>query len=113
MARSGFRSFPANGPKDGRGARICDASGFLRASDDRVRDRRQGIVSRDHADITPGFGTFHPQDVRRTPLTSDPAPIRDARPDDTGLAMSARDMGYSDAEVEASIRNNQPLKRRW
>ena len=112
MARSGMRTYPAHGPRCGRGARIDDASGFLRPAHDVVRDVRQGLVSRDTADLTPGFGTMHPQDARRPPSTDDPRSIRDARPDDNTMALSARDLGYTDAEVRAAVRAGLPLRQR-
>jgi len=108
MPRSGMRTYPSRGPRDGRGARIDDASGFLRPADDAIKDVRQGLVSRDHADLTPGFGTHHPQDRKMLPPKSDPKPIRNARPDTPG-AVSAADLGYTDAEVRAAVRAGIPL----
>jgi hypothetical protein len=111
-----MRCYPPRGPRKGLGARIDDASGFLRAADDVVEDVRQGLVSKEKADITPGFGTYHPQDVKQLTDLTDPTPIDMPRPDTPG-AISARDLGYSDAEVEASIRLGVPLRKvrsmRW
>lgn len=109
MPKRGMRTYPALGPKDGRGARIDDASGFLRPAADVVRDRRQGLVAREHADLTPGFGTFHPQDVRRPPPATDPEPIRMARTDPNPNFLGPKELGYTDAEVREAIRQNRPL----
>lgn len=109
MARRGMRTYPSHGPKDGRGARIDDASGFLRRADDFVRDVRQGLASRDHADITPGFGTRHPQDVKHIEAKQDPKPIEQARTEGNPAYLSPRDLGYTDAEVRAMIQAGKPL----
>jgi hypothetical protein len=109
MPRRGLRTYPAHGPRDGRGARIDDASGFLRPADDVVKDRRQGLTSKDFADLTPGFGTYHPQDVRRPPAVSDPKPIRQARPDPNPGFLGPKELGYTDAEIREAIRQNRPL----
>lgn len=109
MPRRGLRTYPAGGPKDGRGGRIDDASGFLRPAKDVVVDRRQGLASKDFADLTPGFGTFHPQDVRRPPPASDPLPIFKARTDPNPGFLGPRELGYTDAEVREAIRQNRPL----
>lgn len=109
MPRSGMRTYPARAPRDGRGIRIDDATGFVRAADDVVSDRRQGLTSADTADITPGFGTFHPQDVRRTPPYNDPKPIPRPRSEGNPDALSPRDMGYTDADVRKSIQLGVPL----
>lgn len=109
MPRRGMRTYPMHGPKSGKGARIDDASGFLRHADDVVEDRRQGYTSKDHADITPGFGTFHPQDLKRLSPKPDPRAIPRARTD-SPEAVSAKDMGYTDAEVRESIRKGIPLR---
>jgi hypothetical protein len=105
-----MRCYPTHGPKKGRGARIDDASGFLRPADDVVMDVRQGMVSQEKADITPGFGTHHPQDLKQLTDLSDPTPIETPRPDTPG-AISARDLGYTDAEVERALRLGVPLRR--
>lgn len=109
MPRSGMRTYPAHAPKDGRGIRIDDATGFTRAADDVMWDRRQGLTSPTTADVTPGFGTFHPQDVRRTPPADDPKPIRQPRNEGNPSALSPRDMGYTDADVKRSIQQGVPL----
>ncbi len=103
-----LRCYPRHGPRNGKGARIDDASGFLRPADDVVEDVRQGLVSRDFADITPGFGTYHPQDLKRLGRLDDPSPIDRARP--AQQEITAREMGYSDADVERSIRLGIPLR---
>lgn len=108
--RSGMRAFPAKARNDGRGVRIDDATGFLRPAQDVVSDRRQGLTSRSTADLTPGFGTFHPQDLRRTPPADDPKPIAHPRTDANPLALSPRDMGYTDADVARSVRLGVPLR---
>lgn len=107
--RSGMRTYPAKAPRDGRGIRIDDATGFVRASDDVLFDRRQGLTSPDTADITPGFGTFHPQDVRRTPPSNDPRPIPQPRTEGNPQALSPADLGYTDADVREAIRRGVPL----
>lgn len=107
--RSGMRTYPGHAPRDGRGVRIDDASGFLRPADDYVRDVRQGLAAREHADLTAGFGTYHPQDLRRTPPTNDPKAIPRPRVEQNPLALSPRDMGYTDADVRKSIELNVPL----
>lgn len=109
MGKRGMRTYPAAGPKDGRGSRIDDASGFLRPAADVVQDRRQGLATREHADLTPGFGTFHPQDVKRPPPVMDPKPITMARTDPNPNFLGPRELGYTDAEVREAIRQNRPL----
>lgn len=110
MARRGLRTYPSHIQPKGRGTRIDDASGFLRPDREVVRDVRQGMVHPDFADTTPGFGTYHPQDVRAVPVKPDPRPLVNPRPDPNPSFMSARDMGYTDAEVRDAIRENRPLR---
>lgn len=112
MPRRGMRTYPPHGPRNGEGARIDDASGFLRRAGDVVADKRQGLTSRGTADLTPGFGTFHPQDVRRTPVVSDPKGITKPRTEGNPTALSPKDLGYTDADVRESIRTGIPLHRR-
>ncbi len=107
--RRGAKTYPSRAPRDGRGIRIDDATGFVRDAGDFVRDRRQGLTSADTADTTPGFGTFHPQDVRRTPPADDPKPIYQPRSEGNPQALSPADMGYTDADVRKSIEMGVPL----
>lgn len=107
--KSGMRTYPRHAPRDGRGIRIDDATGFVRAAEDVVMDRRQGLTSPRTADLTPGFGTFHPQDVRRTSPTNDPKAIARPRAEGNPQALSAADMGYTDADVREAIRRGVPL----
>lgn len=111
MAKRGMKAYPVTGPRDGRGARIDDASGFLRPAADFVRDRRQGLAAKEFADLTPGFGTNHPQDVKVILPKQDPEPINQARTEQNPMFLSAKDLGYTDADVLASIRENRPLGR--
>lgn len=110
--KSGMKTYPSHGPRNGRGARICDASGFLRPARDVVRDARQGLTSKDFADLTPGFGTLHPQDARRPPPTDDPRGIQAARPEGNDAFLGPKDLGFSDADVRAAIRAGRPLGQR-
>lgn len=107
--RSGMRTYPRHAPRDGRGVRIDDASGFLRPADKAIYDVRQGVVAPEFADITPGFGTRHPQDQRRLPPADDPKPVAHPRTEGNPSALSPRDMGYTDADVARSIRLGVPL----
>ena len=107
--RRGMRTYPSRAPRDGRGIRIDDATGFTRASDDYVSDRRQGLTSPATADMTPGFGTFHPQDVRRPPPVNDPKPVLHPRTEANPQALSPADLGYTDADVRTAVRLGVPL----
>jgi len=108
-----MRTYPGHLPRDGRGIKHCDASGFARPADHIVDDVRQGRVSKEFADVTPGFGTYHPQDRKNLGLLDDPQGIDEPRPDNgSNQALSAADLGYTDAEVEQSIRLGVPLRRR-
>ena len=91
----------------GKGWRECAASGFVREADDVVEDVRQGLVAREFADITPGFGTYHPQDVRQDGPYDDPSPIELAQPI-SRYPISKADLNISDAEVERSVREGGP-----
>jgi hypothetical protein len=90
----------------GRGWRQDSASGFIRYADDVIDDVRQGGVAPEFADITPGFGTHHPQDVKRLGNLSDPSPIRDADPEDRAN-LSVQDMNISDQEIKLSIQEGR------
>lgn len=90
----------------GRGWRECQASGFVRSADDVVDDVRQGAVAEEFADVTPGFGTFHPQDVRGSERYDDPSPIENARPI-TRTNLSKQDLQISDAEVLLALREGR------
>ena len=90
----------------GKGWREDQASGFIRYAEDYVEDVRQGSVTKYFADITPGFGTHHPQDVVNLDMDGDPNGIPDAEPADTEN-LSKSDMRISDQEIEASIREGR------
>lgn len=98
------------GPKHlkatGRGWREDQATGFVRAADDYVDDIRQGRTSKDFADITPGFGTYHPQDVKQLGTLDDPSAVVDATP--ITEPVSKQDLGISDQEVELAVRQGRP-----
>jgi hypothetical protein len=83
----------------------------MRYAEDVVEDVRQGFVAREFADLTPGFGTYHPQDVRRDQVFGDPSPIPNARTPDREN-WSKQDLGYTDQEIEASIREGRPPRGR-
>ena len=107
--KSGATTFPGRARNGGRGARVCQASGFVRRAQDVVLDVRQGWVSKEFADLTPGFGTAHPQDRKRETPKSDPTPIPRPNMDPNPGSLSARDMGYTDAQVREAIRRGVPL----
>lgn len=98
--------YPRHLKTDGRGYKQCQASGFLRSSGELREDVRQGLVARDLADTTPGFGTWHPQDRKQLGLLNDPTPIPNARPP-REPELSKQDLLISDQEVEASIREGR------
>jgi hypothetical protein len=101
--KSGFRGYPKHLPKPkGIGIRQCEASGFMRTLGKEVKDVRQGLVAREFADITPGFGTKHPQDVVQLGEMNDPKPVPEARPEDK-RNLSKQDLAMSDQEIRASI----------
>jgi hypothetical protein len=104
------RTMPKHLTSTGKGWREDQASGFVREAHDVVRDRRQGLTTPEHADITPGFGTFHPQDVRALGVLDDPSEIHNGIPVDK-LALSKQDLGISDREVELSIREGRAPRR--
>jgi len=104
-------SYPKRlGKPKGKGLMECQASGQLRHPSEMVHDHRQGMVAREFADITPRFGTRHPQDVKSLGELDDPKAIRDARPKDNNN-YSKQDLGISDQEVELSIREGRPPRR--
>lgn len=106
----GFRSYPRKlGKPDGRGYVVCERSGFLRKPHEVVTEFHGSRVAREFADITPGFGTQHPQEVNQAELGGDPTPIEDARPG--GPDLSLRELNISDAEVLASILEDRPPRR--
>ena len=72
-----------------------------------MEDVRQGDVARDMADITPGFGTNHPQDVVQLGQLDDPSPIDNASPPDK-RNLSKSDLLMSDQEIRLSIEENRP-----
>jgi len=105
--KTGFRSYPRHlGKSRGRGVVECDASGFLRHPDKIMQDVRQGYVAKKFADITPGFGTRHPQDVVQLGVLDDPRPIPNSNPADTVNATKL-ELGISDNEIEDSIREGR------
>lgn len=110
--RVGGRCYPRHlgGPR-GRGLMECNASGFVRHTTEEVDDYRQGPVARQFADVTPGFGTRHPQDVVQLGRLNDPS----AAPDGDSLDkknLSKQDLGYTDAEILASIKEGRPPRGR-
>lgn len=110
--RSGFRAYPKHlgGPR-GRGLMECNASGFVRHTSELEDDYRQGPVARQFADLTPGFGTRHPQDVVQLGTLNDPSVARGGDSlDDRNL--SKQDLGISDAEILASIKEGRPPRGR-
>lgn len=91
----------------GTGVVECSASGFLAKPDEIVDDVRQGPTAEKYADLTPGFGTYHPQDVKSLPDLSDPTPIPEGRPP-TKTHFTKQEMGMTDREIELSIREGRP-----
>lgn len=98
---------PSHVRSTGKGWRICMASGFVRPAGDIVDDVRQSLVSKDFADLTPGFGTHHPKDLVNLGTLSDPSPIDTANPG-RPIDASKQDLGISDAEVLLSLREGRP-----
>lgn len=98
---------PKHLPATGRGWREDDASGFVREAHDYVHDVRQGMTAPEFADLTPGFGTHHPQDVKQLGILDDPRPIEDARPL-TRCNETKQDLSISDYEIELSIKQGRP-----
>lgn len=101
---------PKHVDSDGTGWRQDQASGFVRKADDVIMDRRQGLTAPEFADITPGFATFHPQDVKALGALDDPVQVYKAVPIDQ-RALSKQDLGISDAEIELSIREGRAPRR--
>lgn len=93
----------------GRGWRECAASGFIIAADDYIEDVRQGPVAPERADITPGFGTYHPQDVKVLGDLDDPSPIDNGRP--PAAPRTFEELGISDQERLLALRENRPPRR--
>jgi hypothetical protein len=110
--RRGFKAYPRHlGRAKGVGTRECQATGFLRSADEAfVEDVRQGNVSRDFADITPGFGTRHPRDFFHPHTGSDPSPIPNAEPKDN-RNLSKSDLLISDEEIRLSIVEGRPPRQ--
>ena len=109
--RKGVRSTrPRQLRAKGKGWVECEASGFLREVGDVRNDLRQGRVAKEFADVTPGFGTHHPQDVVSLGNLDDPKSVPGARPKDD-RNLSKQDLGISDQEVELSIREDRPPRR--
>ena len=108
--KSGAKTFPGRARNNGRGARVCQASGFVRPAQDVTKDVRQGWVAREFADVTPGFGTAHPQDRRRETPKSDPSPVNRPGIDPNPGALSAKDLGFTDADVREALRLGIPLE---
>ena len=98
------------GKPKGKGYKQCQASGFLRKTGKQIDDVRQGLVAKEFADVTPGFGTNHPQDKVQLGQLSDPSPIGDARPQNIAN-LSKSDLMISDQEIKASIVEGRPPRR--
>ena len=103
-------TYPRHLRRKGKGVVECEASGFLRQVGDTRHDLRQGQVAKEFADETPGFGTYHPQDVVSLGTLDDPKAIPHARPKDE-QNLSKQDLRISDQEVELSIREGRPPRR--
>ena len=101
---------PKHVPSEGKGWRQDQASGFVREAGDVIQDRRQGLTAPEFADITPGFGTFHPQDVKALGALDDPTQVPRAIPIDK-QSLSKQDLGISDKEIELSIREGRAPRR--
>lgn len=105
--KSGFRAYPKHlGRPRGRGLMVCDASGFVRHTSEATDDVRQGTVARQFADLTPGFGTHHPQDVVQLGALGDPSPAEDGDHIERH-PKTKQELGISDAEILASIREGR------
>jgi hypothetical protein len=103
-----FRSFPKHlKPLTGQGIVVCSLSGFLRRPDDIEMVYGQPRA-RDKADHYGAFGYIHPQDKPQPDIGGDPAPV-----DYGGLreAETKSEMGISDEEVRAAIRENRAPRR--
>lgn len=102
-----FRSFPKHLSARGRGVITCARSGFLRHPDD-VVDHHGMKIAHDKADLTPGFGTDHPQDYAQPEIGGDPSPVPHGGLD---VARTKSDLCISDAEILASIREGRLPRR--
>lgn len=106
-----FKSYPGHlGKPEGKGYITCAMSGFLRKPSEVMETYKGTIVADDKADITPRFGTRHPQDVNQAEVGSDPNPIHPQSTADT-TERSKQDLGISDAEILAAIVENRPPRR--
>ena len=101
------RTTPPHLRSNGRGWGEDEASGFVRAAHDFVDDIRQGEVAPEHADITPGFGTHHPQDVKNLGTLDDPSSVMSSQSLNRAN-LSKADLEISDAEVRLSIEEGRP-----
>jgi len=103
------RTFPKHIRSDGQGYMQCARSGMLRKPSDMIKNDDGLMIAKDYADITPGFGTSHPQDSPAPEIGSDPTPVSDA----TGVtaALTKEDLQISDQEIEASLRENRFPRR--
>ena len=101
---------PRRLPVTGKGWVECGASGAIRRAGELVHDVKQGMVRKRLADRTPGFGTYHPQDLKSLGVLDDPKPIIPSRPVDKNN-YSKQDLGISDREVELSIREGRLPRR--
>jgi len=106
---AGRKSYPRHlGKPTGRGLVECQASGFVRPAGTLVGDVRQGQVSPEFADTTPGFGTRHPQDVVQLGPLDDPRPI-DGPTIREPQFLAAH--GISDAEMLLALREGRPPRK--
>ena len=64
------------------------------------------MVLSQYADITPGFGTWHPQDKVALGTLDDPKPID--KGNSGSPALSASDMSISDQERRAALIEGRP-----
>lgn len=99
-----------NLPVTGKGWREDPASGFIGVAGDVIPDVRQGHVLSRFADVTPGFGTYHPQDRKNPGQLGDPYPIPDAYPIQNPECIGPAELGYTDKDVEEAARKGVPLK---
>lgn len=103
-----FRSYPKHlKPIEGRGLIECAMTGFLRKPDDIVEIDGQPIA-KDFADHYDGFGYTHPQDVAQPEVGGDPRSVEYG-----GLSegKSLTELGISDQEMQAAIREDRPPRR--
>lgn len=89
---------------DGRGLAVCDMTGQICDASDRVWDPRHGYVATRDADLSSGFGTWHPRDRIGLGRLDDPKPIHNARSADV-IEPSKQDLGIADAAVLAKLRS--------